>query len=218
MKKIFSLVVASTMLATNAFAHEPTNLAVVKQQLKRYHDSGAYMDDFANVIQKAMRYLELRIDRQDFHGKKPAIILDIDETSLSNYHDMLHLDFGGTVEQIRQDEDKGEDEVLSPTLKLYRYAKANDIAVIFLTGRMEEERLVTEENLKKAKYEKHDGLILRDGPYKTAPAATYKTAMRKQLTDKGYTIILNLGDQNSDLKGGYADKSFKLPNPYYFIP
>ena len=33
----------------------------------------------------------------------------------------------------------------------------------------------------------------------------------------GYRIIANVGDQESDLTGGGADRSFKLPNPFYFI-
>jgi hypothetical protein len=29
---------------------------------------------------------------------------------------------------------------------------------------------------------------------------------------------LGMGDQESDLRGGYAEKTFKLPNPVYFLP
>ena len=32
------------------------------------------------------------------------------------------------------------------------------------------------------------------------------------------TIIASVGDQWSDLDGGYAERVFKLPNPFYFIP
>jgi len=35
---------------------------------------------------------------------------------------------------------------------------------------------------------------------------------------KGYTIIANIGDQYSDLVGGYAEGEFKLPDPMYYIP
>ena len=35
---------------------------------------------------------------------------------------------------------------------------------------------------------------------------------------RGFRIVANFGDQFSDLKGGYADKTFKLPNPTYFLP
>jgi predicted secreted acid phosphatase len=217
-KSLCLLLFAGLLASTLAIGKEPANIVHAKQKLTHYHDSGEYMNDIANVMQKAMRYLELRVTSNDFHSKKPAIVLDIDETSLSNYRDMQHLDFGGTVEQIRNDEDKGTDEAITPTLKLYRYAKDHHIAVFFITGRLEEERTVTALNLQKAGYTNFDGLILRDALNRKTPAYVYKTSLRKQLTEKGYTIVLNIGDQMSDLRGGYADKGFKLPNPYYFIP
>jgi hypothetical protein len=34
----------------------------------------------------------------------------------------------------------------------------------------------------------------------------------------GDEIVGNFGDQFSDLVGGAADKTFKLPNPNYFLP
>lgn len=218
MKKVSSLLLVLILLtATLANAREPVNLAINKQNLIKYHDSGAYMDDIADVIQKALRYLELRVKNGHFKGK-PAIILDIDETSLSNYRDILEMDFGGTPLQVQQLEDKGTDEAIQPTLKLYRFAKAHHIAVFFVTGRFEEEREVTLANLKKAGFTQPDGLVLRTGKYKKSPAATYKIAVRKHITNEGYKILLNIGDQKSDLRGGYADKTFKLSNPYYLIP
>ena len=30
--------------------------------------------------------------------------------------------------------------------------------------------------------------------------------------------MANFGDQFSDLKGGHADKAYKLPNPTYYLP
>ena len=33
----------------------------------------------------------------------------------------------------------------------------------------------------------------------------------------GYDIVLNFGDQWSDLQGGYADTALKLPNPTYYL-
>lgn len=205
------------LTTTLAFAKEPANLSLLKQKLIKYHDSGEYQGDIANVTQKAMLYLELRVKQNHFTGK-PAIILDIDETALSNYPDLRKLDFGGTEKEIRDLEDEGKDQAIAPTLKLYRFAKEHKIAVIFITGRFEEERATTEENLKKAGYANFDGLILRNDKYHKAPAAVYKTAYRKQLSEQGYDIILNIGDQKSDLRGGYSDQAFKLPNPYYLIP
>jgi hypothetical protein len=42
---------------------------------------------------------------------------------------------------------------------------------------------------------------------------------RKKLVDQGYTIIVNVvGDQMSDLDGEFAERTYKLPNPFYFVP
>lgn len=216
-KQIFSLLLINVMFATIALAHEPTNLSIVKQKLKHYHDSGAYMGDLANVTQKAMRYLDLRLERHDFHAKKPAIVLDIDETALSNYPAMLRLDFGGTYKEMWEDAYKGSDGAILPTLKLFRYAKEKNIAIFFITGRYEPEREVTVKNLAKVGFTDYDKLILRSDGYLKMSTSEYKSAVRKQLTDEGYLILLNVGDQLSDLRGGYADKAFKVPNPYYLL-
>jgi HAD superfamily, subfamily IIIB (Acid phosphatase) len=37
-------------------------------------------------------------------------------------------------------------------------------------------------------------------------------------TAKKPAIVLSLGDQQSDLTGGYAERTFKLPNPVYYLP
>ena len=47
----------------------------------------------------------------------------------------------------------------------------------------------------------------------------YKAGTRRHIEkDLGYDIVLNVGDQWSDLQGGYADKVLKLPNPTYNLP
>ncbi len=46
----------------------------------------------------------------------------------------------------------------------------------------------------------------------------YKSATRAYIESQGYDIVASFGDQYSDLKGGYADKTFKMPNPNYYLP
>jgi predicted secreted acid phosphatase len=46
----------------------------------------------------------------------------------------------------------------------------------------------------------------------------FKATKRSEIVEQGYTIVLNMGDQLSDLEGGYAERTFKLPNPFYWIP
>ncbi len=47
----------------------------------------------------------------------------------------------------------------------------------------------------------------------------YKAGTRKHIQeDLGQTIVLNIGDQWSDLQGGYSLNTVKLPNPTYYLP
>jgi predicted secreted acid phosphatase len=46
----------------------------------------------------------------------------------------------------------------------------------------------------------------------------YKSGTRAYIESQGYDIVANFGDQFSDLTGGFADKTFKMPNPNYFLP
>ena len=53
---------------------------------------------------------------------------------------------------------------------------------------------------------------------KSCPTIQYKSGVRAHIEDLGYEIVANFGDQFSDLTGGFADKTFKMPNPNYFLP
>ncbi len=53
---------------------------------------------------------------------------------------------------------------------------------------------------------------------KSCTTIHYKSATRAHIESLGYEIVGNFGDQFSDLEGGHADRTFKLPNPNYFLP
>ena len=53
---------------------------------------------------------------------------------------------------------------------------------------------------------------------KSCPTIQYKSGVRAHIEDLGYEIVANFGDQFSDLDGGFSDRTFKLPNPNYFLP
>ncbi|CAH2077606.1 unnamed protein product [Thlaspi arvense] len=58
------------------------------------------------------------------------------------------------------------------------------------------------------------------GPDDQGKSATnYKSEQRSKLIEEGFKIRGNTGDQWSDLLGfAVADRSFKVPNPMYYIP
>ncbi len=215
----FLLLIIALLNVSFVYAQEPKNLESLKERYIKYNTSGEYLKDQAKVIDQAMDYLKWRLaNSKSSSEKKWAIVLDIDETSLSNYPDMLAMGLGGSLAQIIEAENKGTDPVIPPTLKLYRYAKENNIAVFFVTGRTESSRDATTKNLEAVGYKNWDGLILKPENYHEKSASIYKIKTRADITKQGFDIVLNIGDQKSDLIGGYADKTFKLPNPYYLIP
>src|SRR5207344_2326302 len=63
-----------------------------------------------------------------------------------------------------------------------------------------------------------EGLVLMPEGATFKSAVDFKAPERRKITEQGYTIILSIGDQDSDLRGGYAERTFKLPNPVYFLP
>jgi hypothetical protein len=233
----------ATILASVAGA-DPPNLGDLKKQLLAYHDFGAYERDLQAVDDQATAYLEERAHKVN----KPALVLDIDETSLSNWESIYANDFGylnripcsllprGSCEPGEQSKlipcetlPKGpcgaeaydatlRAPAISATLKLAKTASEARVAIFFITGRYETERSVTEANLKKVGFPNWVNVYMRPDGTSTESAADYKAPVRKAIEDAGYTIIVNVGDQPSDLLGGHAERAFLLPNPFYRIP
>ena len=63
-------------------------------------------------------------------------------------------------------------------------------------------------------------LILGRTPDEHGKLATlYKSEKRSEMEREGYRILGNSGDQWSDILGtAMSTRSFKLPNPMYYIP
>src|SRR5215813_7827584 len=204
---------------------QPLNLGELKLQIRHYVCSGAYDSEVAKVLSQAQTYVEMRADEVS----RPAIVLDIDETSLSNFVQILASDFGyfdaGRCDLLpkgpcgwRAWEESGRAEAIAPTLALYNAAKVRGVAVFFITGRSDEDarRDWTITNLRAAGYDDWDGLVMRSASTNQMTVAAYKSAERAKIAARGYTIIANVGDQRSDLDGGYAERAYKVPNPFYF--
>ena len=218
---VSSIFVLLTAISFQATSHaEPANLGLLTQEIKQYHESGAYEKEVAEVAKKAENFIENRV-RENLnspHPRKLAIVLDIDETSLTNYHYMLARHFLANKQQLHQEILNADAPALKPILHLYRQAIHQGVSVFFVTGRYEVEREATLTNLKAEGYVKFKELYLKPNDYENSSIVPFKAKIRKEIEQQGYTIIANLGDQDSDLKGGFAEKSFKLPNPYYYLP
>jgi predicted secreted acid phosphatase len=194
-----------------------------RRQVEAYVDSGRYAADCAAVAAKAREYL----DRRARQVSKPAAVFDIDETSLSNWPAYRVNGWGRVTAGpcdlekgpcgLRAFQATGQSKAIPSTLELVRHARALGVAVFFITGRPPELREATERNLRAEGYE-WDGLVLLPAGASFKSAADFKAPERRKLEEQGYTVLLSIGDQQSDLAGGYAERTFKLPNPVYFLP
>jgi len=193
---------------------EPENHAVVVQRLLRYHDSGEYEWQIREVANAARDYLDARIKASSKEDKLAAIF-DIDETALSNWDAMADCGFCSYKVEAKLYSD-AHDPAIVPVLELYDHAKQNGVAVFFLTGRKNEERNTTIQNLTEVGFSGWADLIMRPDN-NTEPARVFKSRERQKIQDKGYRIVLNIGDQASDLAGCCAERVFKLPNPFYLV-
>jgi len=181
------------------------------------------------------------------HGR-PAIVLDVDDTSLAtwNYEIFSNWAFNPTTNgQFVTDQ---KFPAVPGMVAMATAAAGEGYAVFFLTGRGAAQEAATLGNLTgdgvgedagfpapTALVNGEDGLFTKpavaDYPdYLTTACAVeiadgrscstihYKSATRAHIESLGYDIVANFGDQFSDLKGGFADRRFKLPNPNYFLP
>ena len=61
-------------------------------------------------------------------------------------------------------------------------------------------------------------LVLRAGAVALATVDLRHEGRGDEVQLPEYDVVANLGDQYSDLIGGYADRAVKLPNPTYYLP
>ncbi|GAA3298687.1 HAD family acid phosphatase [Streptomyces cinereospinus] len=156
-------------------------------------DYATWQRDCRAVMDQALPYLEQRVDRTS-PGEKQAIVFDIDNTA-------LETDFGFSFPQPAN----------QPVLEVAEYAHEHGVDVFFVTARPGIVHAPTEWNLEQAGYEV-DGLYVRGFLDLFKDVAAYKTAQRADIESRGYTIIANIGNSATDLSGGHAEQTYKLPD------
>jgi predicted secreted acid phosphatase len=204
---------------------QPANVGDAIVAALAYHDSGAYDRDVALVAGKAGDWIRVRAPSVN----RPALVLDIDETALSNWEVIKRDNFGRPISgrcDLGVDapcgwaawDQLGRDPPIVPALRLFQQARSMNVAVFFITGRPENQRRATERNLASAGYVAYKKLYMVPNGAHYASAADFKAPIRAQIESRGYAIIANMGDQPSDLRGGHAERKFLLPDPFYRVP
>lgn len=198
-----------------------------------------YAREAASVARQGELWLAAHAKAKRPSGTK-AIVLDVDDTTLAtwNYELVSNWAYNPSTNATYVD---GELFPAVPgMLNMVTKAKAEGYAIIFLTGRPAAQEAVTVGNLTDS-----DSIGLDAGyptptmiftkppqasypPYLVAACAGdpggacttdhFKAATRQHIESLGFQIVANFGDQFSDFSGGYEDRTFKLPNPNYFLP
>ncbi|KAK1366698.1 Acid phosphatase 1 [Heracleum sosnowskyi] len=211
-----------------------------KDYVDDYMNKKGYKSDLERVSKEARLYastVELKGDGKDIW------VFHVDETLLSNlpyyacspwlWHEPF---FGPTLVWQPPDQilipglevfddvafdkwvDKGKAKAIKSSLKLYEELVKLGFKVFLLTGRTERRRNITTDNLTKSGFHGWEKLILRGTEDHGKPATQFKSEKRGQMVAEGYRIHGNSGDQWSDLLGSPVSvRSFKLPNPMYYI-
>jgi predicted secreted acid phosphatase len=186
------------------------------QRLREYYQSGKYFRDLELALNEAKAYLQRQCALPRMN--RMAIVLDIDETALSNYHDLERLYFTRNTQALTGAYMLAGAEALAPVLDLYNEAKENGISVFFISERPNTPEImtVTVNNLRHAGFDKWQDIILKPID-NDETIQEFKTKARKLIVSQGYDILLNIGDQQMDLQGGFAEVRVKVPNPFYEI-
>lgn len=170
----------------------------------------AYKTEFKSAVADARKAASKHIGQPNV-----AIVADIDETLLDNreffskHPEFKWGEFNKWIEEARA-------PALKETAEFLAWARQNGFAIFLITGRMEKDRRGTIKNLIHAGVS-YDGLFMRpDGDHRAAQDV--KTPLRDAIEKMGFKVVVNIGDQWSDLVGGHAEDCEKLPNRMYFVP
>jgi hypothetical protein len=205
-----------------------------------------YAREARSVARSGQHWLTWRLHKHEPKGVTKAVVFDVDDTTLStwNYELVSNWAYNPTTNAAYVN---AQSFVAVPGMvALANRAAAKGYAVFFLTGRPASQEGVTLGNLTSdgigvdAGYPQpttlndgEDGLFTKPpvvdypaylqsacagDPNGSCTTVHYKSATRAHIESLGYDIVANFGDQFSDLKGGSADRTFKMPNPNYFLP
>lgn len=226
---------------------EPHNIGQLVAEIDAYYgitqdDDGVYRasadsdyaEDVADVLARAKRDIKRQTAAHTgTKGDRPAIVLDIDDTVLLSidYEKRTNYTYNNTTWNAYVE--RADRPAVFGVPELIDYAEDHGVEVFFLTGLGEDKREAAAQNLAKVGVDTEldgDHAFFKNKanpPSYLAHCATaeqwncttvqYKAGTRKYIESTGYDIIGSFGDQYSDLKGGYADKTYKLPNPTYFV-
>lgn len=190
------------------------NLGIVRKQVRSYFESGMYEKELLCIARKIKQYISSFSPPHE----KYALVFDIDDTLLSTWPLNKKTNCGYDKKRFLKWELSAKLPAVKPMRNVYNRALQKGFSLFLITGRKPHLKEATIKNLNQQGFYGWKNIFFSPLDKADMSRAAYKSSVRKSIQEQGYTIIATIGDQLSDLQGGYAKKSFKLPNPMYYIP
>jgi len=170
----------------------------------------AYERSVTAGFAKATKLLDAQL-KQD--PRRPTVVLDIDETTMSNWacFDAVDFELGGLATCVVN----GRSVAFPAARAFVQHARAKKVAIAFITGAPQALCAARKKNLVAQGIKGPFTITCRPASDTRDSLVPYKSAARKALARKGASILVNIGDQKSDLAGGSARRTVLLPNPIY---
>ncbi|KAF3457841.1 hypothetical protein FNV43_RR02501 [Rhamnella rubrinervis] len=208
----------------NVELHNIREFKVVPEEcigyIKKYVTSTQYDVDSELAMEECTVYLSTSCDFKK--DGRDAWIFDIDDTLLSNVPYYKKHNYGGenlNLTSLEEWMSQGKAPALEHSLRLFNEIKARGLQIILVSSRKEHIRSATINNLVNVGYHGWTSLILRGPEDELKSVQAYKANVRNQLIkNSGYRIWGVVGDQYSSIEGlPAAKRTFKLPNPMYYV-
>lgn len=188
---------------------------MTKQEVIDYYESAGHESEVAKILTQAKQV----IDSMEVSGNL-AVVLDIDETSLNHYKALKEYDFpqGDNHKVWNECIFKTSGEPIKATLDFYRYCLAKGMKIFFVSARVADSIGATKSALNSAGYTQFENVFVFPKEitnYDPKQFTNFKAERRAYIESLGFKIVLSLGDQSSDLSGGYTQHTFQLPNYLY---
>ena len=192
-----------SFLFTFLFLFACNNVEISKKEHSLYWQKNSA--EYVALSYQAYNLAKFRLDEKlnSEFNKRPAIVIDLDETVLNNlpYNEML-IDSSEvfTQESWAKWVNKKIAAKIPGSLEFINYAKSKNVKIVYLSNRRVENYDPTKENLVNLGYpfDEDTLMLLRD-------ETGDKTARRSTLND--YEIIMLLGDNLADFSSVFYKKS-----------
>lgn len=219
-KMVYGCLVWSVLTCQSAMAAEPTQVPpLTASQINDYYAT-QYRQDVTQVVDRAAQYLTQRYSQASpAQRAKMAVVFDIDDTLLWRYPYNKSVQFHYDPKAFERHQVSVIDPLVPHIQSLYQLALRQHLSIFLITAGCQSVVPAEENNLRQdgilgwqAVYAKPDAVC--HDPQLTSK--TFKAAKRKSIEQRGYDIVLSIGDQSTDF-GADCDRGFKLPNPMYVV-